>query len=155
MRELQTSWEKRGHEYTAALGKGVYDYRLEWVGGVYDYRLEWGGGVRELQTRVGWKVLWIGGCALVRVLKMDELCTSSQSCENYRLAGKRGDRRIHCCAGKSESTNTLLHLEEGMQELQTRVGGRDARITDWRGREGSTNTLLRLIGGCKLLLRRK
>ena len=63
MRELQTSWEKGGgHEYTAALGKGVYDYRLEW-----------GGGVRELQTRVGWKVLWIGGCALVRVLKMDEL----------------------------------------------------------------------------------
>jgi hypothetical protein len=73
VRELQTSWEKGGHEYTAALGKGVYDYRLEWVGGVYDYRLEWVRGVRELQTRVGWKVLWIGGCALVRVLKMDEL----------------------------------------------------------------------------------
>jgi hypothetical protein len=79
VRELQTSWEKGStntllrwengvYEYTTTLGRGVYDYRLEWGGGVYDYRLE-----------VGRKVLWIGGCALVRVLKMDELCTSSRA----------------------------------------------------------------------------
>ena len=61
-------WEKRVCKYTAMLARGVYNYRLEWVG-----------GVRELQTRVGRKVLSIGGCALVRVLKMDELCTSSRA----------------------------------------------------------------------------
>ena len=73
MRELQTSWEKGSTNTLLRWEKGVYEYTTTLGRGVYDYRLEWGGGVRELQTRVGWKVLWIGGCALVRVLKMDEL----------------------------------------------------------------------------------
>ena len=98
-------WEKRVCKYTATLGRGVYDYRLEWVG-----------GVRELQTRVGgrgaldWMVCARQGSKNGRALYLESVVRELQT--------SWGGRRVDECAStvrrwEKGSTNTLLHWEDG------------------------------------------